>query len=263
MGTTLTTNYSLIKPNIFEEFDSWGTHYNDTMDLIDAALTTIAANATSAKTKTDFITITQAVDLDTVESNANTAFGWGDHASAGYATTAAVAAGYQPLDADLTAIAALTTAAYGRSLLEVASEAALHALINLEIGTDVQAYDADTLKADTADQLTAAFTEALDDDGTQSSGTYTPSVAAGSNSKAIVNNGAFTLAPPSPSSGEVIHLTMFITNGASAGAITTSGFTKVTGDSFDTTNGNDFLCRIEVVDKAGTKWSHLDVVALQ
>lgn len=50
------------------------------------------------------------------------------------------ASGYQPLDADLTAIAALTTQAYGRSLLEVANEAALKALINLEIGTDVLAY---------------------------------------------------------------------------------------------------------------------------
>lgn len=47
---------------------------------------------------------------------------------------------YQPLDADLTAIAALTTQAYGRSLLEVASEAAFKALVNLEIGTDVLAY---------------------------------------------------------------------------------------------------------------------------
>lgn len=45
------------------------------------------------------------------------------------------------LDADLAAIAALSTQAYGRGLLEMASEAALKAHINLEIGTDVQAYD--------------------------------------------------------------------------------------------------------------------------
>ena len=44
------------------------------------------------------------------------------HAGAlsGLATTAAVAAGYQPLDSDLTAIAALATAAAGRSLLTIA-----------------------------------------------------------------------------------------------------------------------------------------------
>lgn len=89
---------------------------------------------------------------------------------------------YQPLDADLSAVAALTTTAYGRALLEVASAAALRAaaelgalaveddvtaaqisdatangralitaanyaamraLLDLEVGTDVQAQDAE------------------------------------------------------------------------------------------------------------------------
>jgi len=49
----------------------------------------------------------------------------------------------QPLDSDLTAIAALTTAAYGRDLLAVANEAALKALINAEAGVDFQAFDAE------------------------------------------------------------------------------------------------------------------------
>lgn len=48
----------------------------------------------------------------------------------------------QPLDSDLTAIAALTTASYGRSLLETTSEATFKALVNLESGVDVQAYSA-------------------------------------------------------------------------------------------------------------------------
>jgi len=131
------------------------------------------------------------------------------------------------------------------------------------IGTDIQAYDVDTLKADTADQLTAAFTAAVDDDGTKSSGTYTPSVAAGSNYKKIVNGGAFTLAPPTLASNEAVTLSLFVANGGSSGAITTSGFTKVTGDSFTTTSTDEFLCRIEVFDIGGTEYSHLDVVALQ
>lgn len=54
----------------------------------------------------------------------------GDSWLSGYATTAAVAAGYQPLDSDLTAIAALTTTAFGRSLLEVANAAAATTLIS-------------------------------------------------------------------------------------------------------------------------------------
>lgn len=57
-----------------------------------------------------------------------------------YSTTAQIAAAYQPLDADLTAIAALTTTSYGRAFLALANEAAFKAAVNLEIGTDVQAY---------------------------------------------------------------------------------------------------------------------------
>ena len=40
-------------------------------------------------------------------SNWNTAYGWGNHASAGYLTSATAASTYQPLDGDLTAIAGL------------------------------------------------------------------------------------------------------------------------------------------------------------
>jgi len=120
----------------------------------------------------------------------------------------------------------------------------------------------DLLQHNVADQLAAGFTETLDDDGTQSSGTYTPDPDTG-NTKAIVNGGAFTLAPPTASSGEAIHMQVLITNNATAGAVTTSGFTFVAGDSFDTTNGNDFLCFIDVINKSGTTYSTLSVRALQ
>lgn len=114
--------------------------------------------------------------------------------------------------------------------------------------------DADILKADTDDTLTAGFGQTTDNDGTQSSGTYTPTPNGG-NFKRIVNGGAFTLAPPSTDCNLVIQ----ITNNASAGAITTSGFTQKTGDSFDTTDGNDFLCYVTKING----FSHLNVVAMQ
>jgi acid phosphatase family membrane protein YuiD len=49
----------------------------------------------------------------------------------------------QPLDGDLTAIAALSTSSFGRSLLELANAAAARTLLGLSIGTNVQAWDAD------------------------------------------------------------------------------------------------------------------------
>ena len=77
------------------------------------------------------------------------------------------------------------------------------------------------------------------DNGTKSSGTLTVDPAFGENQK-YVNGGAHTLAPPS-ATGYVL---MTITNDGSAGAITTSGFTLVYGDSFTTTNTHKFLCGI-------------------
>lgn len=70
-----------------------------------------------------------------------------------YLTTAAAAAGYQPLDSDLTAIAALTTTAFGRSLLEAANAAALRTLADSPSNSEAvlgSLFDANTiLKADT------------------------------------------------------------------------------------------------------------------
>lgn len=43
---------------------------------------------------------------------------------------------YQPLDSDLTSIAALTTTTFGRAFLALADEASFKAAVNLEAGTD-------------------------------------------------------------------------------------------------------------------------------
>lgn len=125
--------------------------------------------------------------------------------------------------------------------------------LSLEPGVDVQAYDADTLKADTADVLTAGFATTPYNAGTKSTGTFTPDEANG-NLQYAINGGAHTLAPMTNNGTVIIQYT----NNASAGAVTTTGFTKVTG-SFTTTNGDDFMCYLTVNNSK----SHLTIVALQ
>jgi hypothetical protein len=70
-----------------------------------------------------------------------------------------------------------------------------------------------------------------------------------------INGGAHTLAPQAQLSTIVVQYT----NNGSAGTLTTSGYTKVTGDDLTTTNGDDFMMYSTV---AGS-FKHLNVVALQ
>lgn len=95
--------------------------------------------------------------------------------------------------------------------------------------------------------------------GAITTGTVTPEVdgAGEENFKTLTANGAFTLAPPSTSSNCTIIIQ--VTNGASAGTITTSGFTIVNGDTYETTNGNDYLFHIK---KVGS-FTSLTIEALQ
>jgi len=102
--------------------------------------------------------------------------------------------------------------------------------------------------------LTAGVAGTADSDGTKSSGTYTPTFAGG-NFKSITNGGAFTLAPSTLTGTMVIQ----ITNSTSAGAVTTSGYSIVTGDSLSTTGGDDFLAYSTVIGS----FDHLHIVALQ
>lgn len=102
----------------------------------------------------------------------------------------------------------------------------------------------------------AGITTTADDDGTKSSGTYTPDPAGG-NMKRIVNGGAFTLADPT-AAGDYT-LVIQITNNASAGAITLSGFSRTSGSPFTTTNGHDFFVYITKCNG----FTFANVVALQ
>ena len=88
----------------------------------------------------------------------------------------------------------------------------------------------------TSANLTAGYTATSYNLGTVSSGATTLSAANG-NIQHMTNNGAFTLAPQSAPST----IALEIVNGSTAGAITTSGYTKVVG-SFVTTSGSKFQC---------------------
>lgn len=89
----------------------------------------------------------------------------------------------------------------------------------------------------TAQQITGGARITPFSNGTVTTGTLTPDPGNGP-MQYYTNNGAHTLAPGT-NKGQY---TLEITNGASAGAITTSGFSTVKGDAFTTTNAAVFTC---------------------
>lgn len=80
------------------------------------------------------------------------------------------------------------------------------------------------------------------DAGTKTTGTFTPAPASG-NQQFYINGGAHTLAPPATSCTMALN----ITNNASAGVITVSGFDTIKG-AFTTTDGDDFFANIQVLN---------------
>ena len=170
--------------------------------------------------------------------------------SLGDSALATIGTGVQAWDAGLDALAALAVTdgnfIVGNGSTWVAeSGATVRTSLGLgdaatgTIGVQVQAYDADTLKSDTTATLTTGYDVTASDQGTKSSGTFTPEPST-REFQYIINGGAFTLAPPT----ETGSFLLTITNNASAGTITTSGFGDVFGDTLVTTDTYKFMCLI-------------------
>lgn len=90
--------------------------------------------------------------------------------------------------------------------------------------------------------------------GTITGGTLTPNHV-NKQIQHCVNNGPFVLNPPA----SVTVITLEVVNGATAGAIDTSGFSIITGDDFTTTEDDKFICDVRRTNSL----THLHVTAAQ
>lgn len=110
-----------------------GLTASNTREAIDEVVASIAAYATSAGVS----------DLAYSADDWNGATTLAPSQNAVRDKIESLSAVYQPLDSDLTAWAGVTSSANGRSLVSAANYAAMRALLDLEVGTDFNAYDAD------------------------------------------------------------------------------------------------------------------------
>jgi hypothetical protein len=154
----------------------WTTNGAGSVTSIDMSVPTGLAISGNPITSSGTLAVSFAsgysIPTTTKQGNWDTAYGWGDHAAAGYLTSAAIGNTVQGYDAD-TAKYDDATANFTGTLQKSGS----NVLTASNIGSTVQAYDADTAKYD---DTTANFTGTLQNGGntvlttasTISGGTY-------------------------------------------------------------------------------------------
>lgn len=110
----------------------------------------------------------------------------------------------------------------------------------------------EAVRSDLSTTLEVGYDTVSHPAGTFTTGTYTPDPA-DSNIQHATNNGAHTFAPPASPCSVIVEYV----NGASAGAVTTSGFTLVEGE-FTAVEADKFLCFVVVSNTV----SYLRIVAV-
>lgn len=215
---------------------------------LDSDLTSIAALSTTSYGRAFLELANQAATMALLSSSSATASGIVELATDAETVTgtdtvravtpAGAAAAYQPLDSDLTSIAAVSTTSYGRAFLALANQAATMALLSaasdtaqgiVELATDAETLTGtDTARATTPANVASVYVKIAQAVNAQTGTTYT--LVAGDAGKlvSLSNASSITLTLPQDSDATIAIGTYVDLYQLGAGQVTTVAGTGAT-----------------------------------